>query len=820
MLFSQLPFVGEGEILQLTEDFPVSHLIYDSRKVICSTSVLFFAIKGSHHDGHRYISDLYEKGIRQFAIEDYDFPIQKYPLANFIYSPSSKSLLQAIAVHHRSAFGFPVVAITGSNGKTIVKEWLSQLLHEDFNLVKSPKSYNSQIGVPLSVWQINDHHNFGIFEAGISQVGEMQHLEKVIKPTIGIFTNIGSAHDEGFVSKEEKINEKLKLFREAEVVIINKDHVQISSLIKIAYPDKKVFAWSLQDRESAVFFDKLESRGAFAYFKIESQGKLFENFKLPFVDDASIENALHCIAAMLYLGYDFVEIQQRALGLQPIAMRLEVKKGINGCYLIDDSYNNDFAGLTIALDFLVNQTHNDHKMVILSDMLESGMEEKALYEMISQLLKAKNIRKVIGIGELISRYKDCFEAITCFQTTDDFLNAVSSVSLEDETILIKGARKFQFEKITEQLQEKTHGTVLEINLDALSANLNYYRSLMQPSTKIMVMVKAFAYGSGSNEVANLLQFHRIDYLAVAYADEGVELRKNGISLPIMVMNPSLPSFEKLVKYNLEPEIYSARILKEFLSYLKSHNGVSNIHIKLDTGMKRLGFEAEEVEGLVQLLKQNKEYLKVASIFSHLAGADESAHNDFSYAQIHLFQKMAKTFEDGLEEKIIKHMLNSAGIVRFPDASMDMVRLGIGLYGVEATYQHQDELQNVGTLKTIISQIKKVKAGETVGYSRKWKCEKDIELATIAIGYADGYDRRFSNGKGSVLVKGKLCPVIGNVCMDMTMIDVTGVGATEGEEVIVFGKNPTIQTLAKQIDTIPYEILTAVGERVKRVFYAE
>jgi alanine racemase len=815
---SKIETIVGAKSLSFHTDSQIHHLLLDSRKIIAPATSLFFAIKGVRHDGHQFISLLYSKGIRNFIIEDTSrINLADYPEANVWLVKESVLALQKIVAFHRSTFHLPVIGITGSNGKTIVKEWLSQLLNKDFRVVKNPKSYNSQIGVPLSVWEINKQHTLGIFEAGISQPAEMQNLESVVQPTIGLFTNIGPAHNEGFKNIEEKITEKLQLFYHTNIVFFRKDYTDVAKLIEKA--NLKTFSWS-DKKKADVQVLHLEKKQNGAEVKLLYKEESF-NLHLPFSDEASIENILHCVCVLLFFKITIPEIQNRLNLLLPVAMRLELKEGVNGCYIIDDTYNNDLSGLTMAINFLDQQKQRSKKTIILSDLLESGIDEKKLYHQIAGMLSEKRLSRIIGIGKTIRNNKNLFDNIPSafYESTEEFLAVLNPKEFSNEIILIKGARIFSFEKIVRQLQQKMHGTVLEINLDALAHNLNFYRSLLKPGTKIMAMVKAFAYGSGSFEVANLLQFHRADYLAVAYADEGVALRENGITIPVMVMNPSYQSFDKIIHYQLEAEIFSFKILNDFLQYLEQTKTHAIIHLKLDTGMRRLGFEEKDIEKLIKLIASNSS-VKIASTFTHLAAADEEVHNGFTFKQIEAFNRMADRIEESIGYKTIRHALNSAGIVRFPESQMGMVRLGVGLYGVEANGLRQSELQTVGTLKTIISQIKKVKAGESIGYSRKGRAEKDTVIATIAIGYADGYDRRFSNGNGKVFINGKLCPVIGNVCMDMCMIDITGTEAAEGDEVIVFGTNPTILELSKLIGTIPYEILTSIGERVKRVFYTE
>lgn len=827
-------FLSEPIISQATV------LLTDSRFVSQPEHSIFFAIKGERHDGHAFIKDLYEKGVREFVVEKkalndaLKMQLAGLPDAKFFVVENAIRALQHLVAKHRQNFEIPVVGVTGSNGKTIVKEWLSVLLAKDYNLVKSPRSYNSQIGVPLSVWELNEHHNFGVFEAGISKSGEMEFLEPVIRPTIGIFTNLGSAHDEGFRSRKQKATEKLRLFQRSKTLIYCKDYEDIDDeiriLLKAVNPSIELIGWSR--KAGSKIFVNATKQNTYCTLQILWNSQIYD-FKIPFSDDASIENATHCIFLMLHQGINVAEIQSRLDMLKPIAMRLELKQGINDCYLIDDTYNNDYAGLSVALDFMTQQHTKRDKVLIISDVLQSGLEEADLYESIAELIKGKQVDKVIGIGEVISRNQKSFYTsatgdrttpiapIVFYQTTEEFLEKYPINQLQSSLILVKGARKFEFEKIINRLTLKVHGTVFEVNLDALTNNLNFYRNKIGSGTKIMVMVKAFAYGSGSAEVASLLEYHRVDYLGVAYTDEGVVLRQNGIKLPIMVLNPQPESFSKLIEYNLEPEIYSFKVFEQFLNFIETfENHAFKVHLKLDTGMHRLGFDAQDIEPLIELLKQNPT-IKIASIFSHLVGADESEHNAFSKTQIERFEQMSQQIMAALEgQKPLRHICNSAGIIRFPEAKFDMVRLGIGLYGVEATGTEQKGLQTVGTLKTVISQIKHLKAGETVGYSRKGVLEKDSKIATIAIGYADGFDRGFSQGVGKVLVNGVACPVVGNVCMDMTMVDVSEAECQEGDEVIIFGKDLSIKDLAASIGTISYEILTGVSERVKRVFYKE
>jgi Alr-MurF fusion protein len=806
--FSLLQDITQGQVLGFYKDLPVAALIIDSRKALNSNDALFFAIKGERHDGHQYIMDLYEQGIRQFIVEENPrFPL---PQCNVLKVPSSISALQQIAAEHRKQFLIPVIGITGSNGKTIIKEWLFQMLSKWEVVVKNPGSYNSQVGVPLSVWQIQKQHTLGIFEAGISRPGEMEKLKAVIAPTFGIFTNIGTAHDEGFADTREKAIEKLKLFEDVKTIVYCHDHVLIHELIR----ERNLAGYSWGFSPGADLYITRDSASSYTC----GYGQDSFQVTLPFQDIASVENCFQAVAMMAFLGYSPEKIQLGINTLKGVPMRLELKEGINQCQIIDDTYNNDLAGIEISLQFLSHQHQKKKKTVILSDILESGLKEQELIRKLDDLISKHNINRFIGIGPVLSDNEEFFpEDSSFFSSTEEFLDNFDTSSLQQEIILIKGARTFEFEKIVRRLQRKVHGTVMEIDLGAVVHNFNYIKSALHKDTRVMVMVKAFAYGSGSNEIANILQYHQADYLGVAYADEGVELRKNNISLPIMVMNPSAESFDQCVEFQLEPEIYSHRILQSLIRYL--HGRPCKIHLKIDTGMHRLGFDSDELDELISLLKQNRN-LTVASVFSHLAGADEEKHDEFSRVQAAHFKSAADRISDELGYKPLFHLLNSPGILRLPEFQFDMVRLGIGLYGIDPSDNTSHALKPAATLKTVISQIKKIKEGESIGYGRRGTASRETVIATIALGYADGFSRAFSRGVGQVLVHGKRAKVIGNVCMDMTMIDISGIPAHEGDEVIVFGKDLPIQEVAASIGTIPYEILTNTSERVKRVFVAE
>jgi alanine racemase len=833
----QLVKITRGKLVQRSETPNIEHIVLDSRKLVYPEAAVFFALKGARRDGHQFIGELYEKGIRTFVVSELP-AAGSFPEATIIRVKDTVQALQQLAAHHRSHFTIPVIGITGSNGKTIVKEWLYQLLQQDYTIVRSPKSYNSQIGVPLAVWQINDLHELAIFEAGISQPDEMQNLQKIIQPTIGIFTNIGKAHSEGFLNIRQKINEKLKLFIHADIIILCRDYLDINECLmtakaqmKKADPDfagMKTFTWSKNNLEADVHVRKIDKNAAYTSLTLEQAKETFI-FSIPFIDDASIENAIHCWMLMRYLRLDHATIEQRMLELNRVAMRLELNDAINNCSLINDSYNSDLNSLAIALDFLDQQKQHAKKTLILSDILESGMSDEKLYRDVNQLVQSKSVDRMIGIGAGISKQKQLFGAnakskAEFYPSTEAFLKSFSPDQFQDETILLKGARPFEFERIGKRLEQKAHETILEIDLNALLHNLSVYQSLLQHDTKIMVMVKAFSYGSGSFEVANALQFHRADYLAVAYADEGVELRKAGITMPIMVMNPEPKSFDSIIHYHLEPELYSIRLMKQFIHTLgpvadKYPEGYP-VHLELETGMNRLGFGPEDSKELHSLLATHRE-IKVRSIFTHLAGSEDPLLDEYSLTQIHRFRIMSESIIHQLGYPVLRHALNSAGITRFPEAHFDMVRLGIGLYGIDATGKIQQQLRNVSTLKTTISQIKKIRPGETIGYGRMGIASGEMIIATVGIGYADGLNRSLSRGAGKMLVRGSLAPIAGNINMDMTMIDITHIpGVDEGEEVVVFGDALPVQQLAAWANTIPYEVLSTISRRVKRVYFHE
>lgn len=799
----------------------------DSRSITPQNAAdsIFIALPGKHTDGHQFLADVHAKGVRFFIVRQAPKALD----GHFLVAEDPLNALQKLCSLHRQYFPYPVVGITGSNGKTIVKEWLAELLAEKFNIVKSPKSYNSQLGVPLSVWQMNERHNLAIFEAGISVQNSMTPLAQVIRPTIGIFTNIGTAHDEGFSNRNEKIREKLQLFNQSEVLIFNTAQHELYDEIlnwHRSHPNCQLLSWGTNEN-SAVKVKIIEKNTRTTTLDI-CFGVSSKRLQLPFADSASLENALHCIVAMWHLTQD-VDYIDKSLSkilnshMQP-AMRLVRKKGINRCTLIDDSYNNDLAGLRVALEFLaLHAVPNRPRTLILSDMLQSGLPHEAICREVEALISRFDISRLLLVGqEWASLQISTNLSVQYFADTASLLTAVDRAVLTfvEENILIKGARSFGFEQIVARLEEKIHGTRLEINLDAVGHNLGYYKSLLKPGVKMMAMVKAFAYGSGSHEIAQYLQQKGCDYLAVAYADEGITLRQQGVSLPVMVMNPSADSFALLHSYQLEPEIYSFRILQEWLRFTAAAESSPPIHLKADTGMHRLGFLPDEIGRLCEIISQYKDNISIGGIFTHLAGADEEKLAAFSRQQLHLFESAAAQVESVYGKSILKYALNSAGIVRFPDAQYDMVRLGIGLYGVEANGTQQSHLQSVTTLKTTISQIKNLQAGDTVGYGRHGQIIRPTRIATLAIGYADGYRRTLGNGKGHFWIHGKQAPTIGRICMDMCMADISHIPeAQEGDEALVFYNTETLQQLANQLDTIPYEVLTGIGERVKRIYFS-
>ena len=808
----------KGEFLSQYSNDRIENLVYDSRRILQPTSSLFFAIKTEHNDGHKYLASAYKKGVRNFIVSEP--PKDKPADTNIILVEDSLEALQELAAFHRDHFSFPVIGITGSNGKTIVKEWLNHLLEEDYKIVRSPKSFNSQIGVPLSVWQMNEQQTLGIFEAGISNPGEMEQLEKIIQPTIGVLTNIGEAHSEGFLDNSHKLAEKLLLFKNCPVLIArNKD---VGGKKELVEKDTNLLTWGSAE-SNAFVLSAVEKQKDKTGITLTYQSSA-NTFLIPFVDDASVENAITCCCVLLALGYKSDVIKERIAKLHAIDMRLQLKHSINDCLVINDSYSADVTSLKIALDFLKQQSSGLKRAVILSEFVESGKTNEELYSEIAGLLNNYEIKKVIVIGEkiieLIQKKLSPSTQFVGYASTEDFINEFRSSQFFREIILIKGARKFEFERIAKLFEKKLHQTVLQIDLNALAHNLKEYQKLLRPSTKVMAMVKAFSYGSGGAEIASVLQFHNVDYLGVAYADEGVELVKAGINLPIMVMNAEESSFQSIVDYNLQPVIYSFYLLQKFEDYLKEQ-GVKSfpVHLEVETGMNRLGFSIDSVEELAKHIALSP--LQIQSVFSHLAASEDSSQDDFTNQQAELFSRAVEILQQYIHYPFLKHISNSAAIVRHPQLQMDMVRLGIGLYGIEIDNDKLLELIPVATLHSTIAQLKHLKKGETVSYNRRGIVNRDSVIATVRIGYADGYSRHFGNGVGKMVVNGKQAAVIGTVCMDMTMLDVTDINEVkEGDEVIIFGSELTVQDIAKWINTIPYEGMTSISQRVKRIYFHE
>jgi alanine racemase len=820
-----------GEWLAHNNDTTVDELVIDTRKISSPEQALFIPIKTQLRNGHSFIESAYAKGVRNFLVSE-AIETGDYPAANFIKVKDTLRALQLLAENYRKQFNIPVIGITGSNGKTIVKEWLYQLLSGHYNAVRSPKSYNSQIGVPLSVWLLEPQHKLGIFEAGISQPGEMENLERIIQPSIGIFTNIGEAHSEGFLNERQKVNEKLMLFRHAKQLVYCSDHPLLNEAISRYVNNIKngndqplsLFTWSKKhDADLRILKTDVVNGKTFinAVYKDNNI-----DITIPFTDPASVENAIHCWCVLLILGIKQEDIQTGMQALQPVSMRLELRHGINGCTVINDSYNSDLTSLLIALNYLEQQKQHQRHTVILSDMLQVGKPDAELYEEVAEMVSRRNIQRFIGIGPALYKHKAVFRKYKklrsiFFKSTDEFLKKFHHVTFEKEAVLLKGARVFTFEKIDMLLEQQVHQTVLSIDLSSLTHNLNTFRSKLRPGVKTMAMVKAFSYGSGSYEIAHLLQFSGVDYLSVAYTDEGIDLRKAGITMPIMVMSPDAISFDRMIAWKLEPELFNFRSLQLFTEMAETLQ-VKNypVHIKLDTGMHRLGFLPGDMDTLTEKFKNN-DRIHVASIFSHLAASEDPAQDDFTAHQSRVFENMSAQLITALGYKPMLHICNSAAIARHPEMHYDMVRLGLGLYGIDSSKALQDELKQISTLRTTIAQIKTVPAHESIGYGRKAVAEKEMRIATICIGYADGYPRALGNGKAHVLIHKKPAKLVGVVCMDMCMVDITGIPeAAEGDDVIVFSPELPITQLSEWAGTIPYEMMTGISQRVKRVYENE
>ena len=797
-------------------------ILTDSRSLCFPETTLFFALRTERNDGHRYIPELYNRGVRNFVIDHDVDNLNDYPDANFLKVTNTLAALQRLAERHRDDFDIPVIGITGSNGKTMVKEWLYQLLSPQMNVTRSPRSYNSQIGVPLSVWLMNDHTQLALFEAGISEVGEMQSLQDIIQPTIGVLTSLGAPHQENFRSLEEKCMEKLQLFKHAKYVAYNSDDTIISRCMRRMGTTATRIAWSRENASEAFYIYNVSVDGNATKVDYRYNG-VASTYHLPFIDEASIECSFACAAIALHLGVSADVLDERMSHLEPVAMRLEVKEGVRGSTLINDSYNSDFNSLDIALDFMSRRPdHNGRRRtLILSDIYQSGEAQGLLYSKVSQLALNRGVQKFIGVGKALKDNSSEIHIPECYFFDDVASFTASEVfrDLHDELILVKGSRTFGFDYIAELLEQKVHETILEVNLNALVDNYNYYRSLMKPETKLVCMVKADAYGAGAVEVSKTLQDHRVDYLAVAVADEGVTLRKNGITCNIIIMNPEMTAFKTMFDYELEPEVYSFRMMDALIRAAEKE-GITNypVHIKLDTGMHRLGFDPlNDIDEVVDRLTHQNAIIP-RSVFSHFVGSDSDEFDDFSASQFDKFQQAANKLQSAFSHKILRHIANSAGIEHFPERQLDMCRLGIGLYGVNPRDNHL--INNVSTLKTTILQMRAVPADETVGYSRKGKLSRDSVIAAIPIGYADGLDRHLGNGNGYCIVNGCKAPYVGNICMDVAMIDVTGIDCKEGDMVEIFGNNLPVSVLSDALQTIPYEVLTSVSNRVKRIYLME
>lgn len=803
-------------------DYNISVLLTDSRILTYPEESLFFALHTRNNDGHKYIKSLYDKGVRNFVVEYIPEQMSSLTDVNFLIVDNVTQALQSIAQYHRQQFNIPTIGITGSRGKTIVKEWLYQLLQDKYNIARSPRSFNSQIGVPLSLWEINTDTTLAIFEAGISLPNEMQTLQKIIMPNIGIITNIGDEHNEGFDSIENKCKEKISLFKECDCIIFNSDNNIINTALKNELPNVPKFSWAQNNPDCDLFISKIgnNTSSSIIHFRYNNSDNFIE---LPFTADYNIENAIHCLALMLYLRIDIAEIKTKIQQLKPANTRLNVIEGINNCILIQDSYTSDFHSLLPALNFMENRiSSSSHTTVILSDVMHETMDNDTLYKSVAQLLNIKGINKIIGIGSEFSKQRHNFGSnISLYTSTQDFIDNITTSDFDNEIILIKGAPHFNFEKITNALEARQHNTILEVNLDSIVHNYNIYRSQIKPETGIVCMVKASGYGAGSYELAKTLQSQGAAYLAVAVLDEGIDLRKAGITMPIMVLNPRVENYKLLFAYNLEPEIYNFDILKRIIREAECC-GISNfpVHIKLDTGMHRLGFLEENMPQLIEILN-SQSAIKAHSVFSHLATADCPGMDDYTLQQFDYFNRCCSQLQSGLKHRILRHILNSTGITRFPEMQCDMVRLGICLYGIPTMNDgSQDGLKPVSSLHSVVISIKEWPAGTTIGYSRRGLLKRNSRIATIPIGYADGLDRHLGNGNTHVYINGHRCPTIGNICMDVCMIDVTDVDCVPGDKVEIFGQNISVMEIAEKLETIPYEILTSISNRVKRVYFRE
>ena len=822
-----------SNVLELTgeriidEDAIVSQLLTDSRSLTQPEDTIFFALRTEADDGHNYIPDLFGKGVRNFVVASDYFPLPEYASANYLLVESPLEALQTLATYHRRRFReLPVIGITGSRGKTTVKEWLYQLLKDDYRIVRSPRSYNSQIGVPLSLWDIDNNTDLAIIEAGISTTGEMDNLQAMIRPTVGIITNLGSEHNDGFASMEQKAQEKAKILFNCECIVYCADDPLVTHTIApLVESDVAVaMSWSRNHCEAPLQIDgtdRTENATTLHYTCDEEPGTV----TIPFTADRDLDNAITCLAVLLHLGIDREVIAQRMATLTPVGTRLNVIEGVNNCTVIVDSYTSDYNSLTPALNFMTRRAGNRPCTVILSDLSNESYSGDELYIRVSELLKTKRVNRLIGIGKEMCRYRKYFEDLPqgrFYNDTHEFIADVAKGDFEDETVLIKGDPSFGFSQIIDMLEAKQHITVMEVDLNALAHNFKFFKSLIKPGTKTIGMVKASGYGAGSYEIAKTLQDCGCDYLAVAVHDEGVELRKASITMPVIVLNPNGVNYKAMFQYRLEPELYSIEMANDLIKEGKRY-GVQGfpVHIKIDSGMHRLGFTREQLPDIITLLK-NQDVITPASVFSHLSVADEFDQDDYTQAQFEYFDECSKLLQESFDHHIMRHILNTSGIVRFPERQYDMVRIGIGLYGIRTLFDgSENALMPVSALRSIIISVKEWPAGTTVGYGRRGVLQRDSRIATVNIGYADGFDRHFGNGRVSMWVNGVLCPTVGNVCMDAVMIDVTEVPSCKmGDTGEIFGEHLPVEQLSEARGTIPYEILTSVAPRVKRVYYRE
>lgn len=789
-------------------DAVVSQLLTDSRSLSQPGESLFFALSTGMGNGHRYVGDLYARGVRSFVVETLE-GIEVHDDANYIVTDNTLAALQRLAAHHRNRFAeLLVIAITGSRGKTIVKEWLNQLLSPDYRIVRSPRSYNSQIGVALSLWNITGDTSLAIIEAGISTTGEMAALHAMIAPTMGVITCVGDEHADGFASIEQKIAEKALLLGGCSDYVYCGGNV----LVEQAAQPSGAHACDLVVKATL----PCDKGTEITYLTAGTE----HSIKVPFAAPVDVENSITCLGVMVTLGIDAEVIASRMARLTSVGTRINVIEGVNNCTVIADGYTSDYNSLEPALDFVVRRTGLRPNTVIMSDLADA---DESAYALVAQCLAGRKVSRVLGIGPKMHSHAQDFEGLQArfFASTAQFLDEMSQGDFVDETILVKGAPGFDFDTVMDLLEAKRHQTVEEVDLNALAHNFKFFKSKVKPTTRTVAMVKASGYGAGSYEIAKTMQDRGADYLAVACQDEGVELREAGISMPIIVLNPSLVNYKAMFRYALEPEVYSMEECRELIKEgercgVKGHP----VHIKIDSGMHRLGFTYEQLPAIIELLK-SQDVLRPVSVFSHLCVADEPSQDEYTLMQIDYFTRCCDALQAHYGHHLLRHILNTSGIVRFPQYQFDMVRIGVGLYGIKTVMDgSEDALQPVSSLKSVIISIKEWPAGTTIGYGRHGLLARDSRIATVTIGYADGLDRHFGNGNISVWAGGKRCPTVGNVCMDAVMIDITDTDCQVGERVEIFGNNIPVEELSDARGTIPYEILTSVSPRVKRVYYRE